>query len=196
MIVLSRAADESVIIGDDFVVTVLTIDDPRVELLIRFTQLQAVAERTVTLQQGQELHIGNDISVAVVDVSGDKARLGFEVPQTTAIHRKEVYEALHSAKKRAGGALFIAAAADQTIRIGKKLSLQVTDVDAGGVRVLARGELLGGAEDGKIINEAREIGPGSNLALGTQITITLVRVAGTLAHLSVVRPGHLRIEVA
>ena len=38
--------------------------------------------------------IGDDIIVTVVDVRGDKVRLGVEHPKGVAVHRKEVYEAI------------------------------------------------------------------------------------------------------
>lgn len=38
--------------------------------------------------------IGDDVIVRVVDIRGDKVRLGIEAPNATPIHRKEVYEAI------------------------------------------------------------------------------------------------------
>lgn len=36
--------------------------------------------------------IGDDVIVRVVDIRGDKVRLGIEAPNATPIHREEVYE--------------------------------------------------------------------------------------------------------
>lgn len=36
--------------------------------------------------------IGDDIKVMIVDVQGDKVRLGIEAPKNVPVHRKEVYE--------------------------------------------------------------------------------------------------------
>lgn len=38
--------------------------------------------------------IGKDIVVAVIDIRGDKVRLGIEAPQDVAVHREEVYLAI------------------------------------------------------------------------------------------------------
>ena len=38
--------------------------------------------------------IGDEISLLVVDIRGDKVRLGIEAPKDVAVHRKEVYEAI------------------------------------------------------------------------------------------------------
>jgi carbon storage regulator len=38
--------------------------------------------------------IGDQISLLVVDIKGDRVRLGIEAPSDVAVHRKEVYEAI------------------------------------------------------------------------------------------------------
>ena len=38
--------------------------------------------------------IGDDIEVTVVDIRGDKVRLGVNAPRTVSVHRKEVYDAI------------------------------------------------------------------------------------------------------
>ena len=35
--------------------------------------------------------IGNDIKIIVVEIRGDKVRLGIEAPRETPVHRQEVY---------------------------------------------------------------------------------------------------------
>jgi cytosine deaminase len=45
-------------------------------------------------QRDQSVMIGDDIEVRVVDVRGDKVRLGINAPRSTSVHRKEVYEAI------------------------------------------------------------------------------------------------------
>tara|TARA_B100000470_G_scaffold197717_1_gene167883 strand:+ start:2614 stop:2775 length:162 start_codon:yes stop_codon:yes gene_type:complete len=38
--------------------------------------------------------IGDEISLMVVDIRGDKVRLGIEAPSDVSVHRSEVYEAI------------------------------------------------------------------------------------------------------
>lgn len=42
----------------------------------------------------QELIVGDDISIMIVDIRGDKVRLGINAPINVPVHRKEVYEAI------------------------------------------------------------------------------------------------------
>jgi cytosine deaminase len=46
----------------------------------------------LTRQRTQSVMIGSDVEMKVVDVRGDKVRLGFIAPNSVAIHRKEIYE--------------------------------------------------------------------------------------------------------
>lgn len=41
-----------------------------------------------------QIMIGDDIVVTVVEIRGDKVRLGIDAPKAVAVHRREVYEAL------------------------------------------------------------------------------------------------------
>jgi carbon storage regulator len=45
--------------------------------------------------------IGDDVEVTIVDVRGDKVRLGITAPKEIPVHRKEVYEAIQREKKAA-----------------------------------------------------------------------------------------------
>ena len=38
--------------------------------------------------------IGDDIKVFIVDIRGDKVRLGIEAPEDVSVYRQEVYEAI------------------------------------------------------------------------------------------------------
>lgn len=40
---------------------------------------------------GEKVHIGNDITVTVIDLQGDRVRLGCDCPIEVPVHREEVY---------------------------------------------------------------------------------------------------------
>jgi len=45
-------------------------------------------------QRDETIMIGDDIEITIVDVRGDKVRLGINAPRTVQVHRKEVYSAI------------------------------------------------------------------------------------------------------
>ena len=45
-------------------------------------------------QRDETIMIGDDIELIVVDIRGDKVRLGITAPARIAVHRKEIYEAI------------------------------------------------------------------------------------------------------
>ena len=49
-------------------------------------------------QRDERIMIGDDIVVTIVDVRGDKVRLGINAPRRIAVHRKEIYEAIQREK--------------------------------------------------------------------------------------------------
>jgi creatinine deaminase len=42
-------------------------------------------------QKDQSIMIGDEIEITIVDLRGDKVRLGINAPRTVSVHRKEVY---------------------------------------------------------------------------------------------------------
>lgn len=48
----------------------------------------------------ESIMIGDDIVITVVDIRGDKVRLGIEAPSHIAVHRREVYEAIQQEKQQ------------------------------------------------------------------------------------------------
>jgi carbon storage regulator len=54
-------------------------------------------------QRDQTIMIGDDIEITVVDIRGDKVRLGINAPPEIPVHRKEVYEAIKRENRAASG---------------------------------------------------------------------------------------------
>ena len=52
-------------------------------------------------QRDQSVMIGEDIEVRVIDVRGDKVRLGFVAPRDVAVHRTEVFDAIRNENRAA-----------------------------------------------------------------------------------------------
>jgi len=52
-------------------------------------------------QKDQSIIIGEDIVITIVDIRGDKVRLGIDCPSEIPVHRKEVYEAIQRENLRA-----------------------------------------------------------------------------------------------
>ena len=51
-------------------------------------------------QRDESIMIGDNIVITVVDIRGDKVRLGIDAPKDVPVHRQEVYDAI----KRGEGA--------------------------------------------------------------------------------------------
>ena len=49
----------------------------------------------------ESIMIGDDIVITIVDIRGDKVRLGIEAPHDIPVHRQEVYEAIKRENERA-----------------------------------------------------------------------------------------------
>jgi carbon storage regulator len=45
-------------------------------------------------KKNESIVIDNDITIVVVEIRGDKVRLGVEAPKEVPVHRREVYEAI------------------------------------------------------------------------------------------------------
>mgnify|MGYP005848649273 CR=1 FL=1 len=45
-------------------------------------------------QRDETIMIGDEVEITVVDIRGDKVRLGINAPRHIQVHRKEVYEAI------------------------------------------------------------------------------------------------------
>lgn len=58
----------------------------------------------LTRKSGEGIRIGNDIRVVILEIKGNQVRIGIEAPETTQVHRDEVYEKIKSANISASSA--------------------------------------------------------------------------------------------
>ena len=52
-------------------------------------------------QRDETIMIGDNIEITVVDIRGEKVRLGINAPSHIPVHRKEVYEAIKRENEKA-----------------------------------------------------------------------------------------------
>ena len=53
-------------------------------------------------KKNESIVINDNINVVVVEIRGDKVRLGIEAPKEVPVHRREVYEAIMRDRQTAG----------------------------------------------------------------------------------------------
>jgi carbon storage regulator len=59
------------------------------------SQKGLTAMLVLSRKKNESIVINNDITVTVVEIRGDKVRLGIVAPKEVPVHRQEVYEAIH-----------------------------------------------------------------------------------------------------
>ena len=52
-------------------------------------------------KRNEQIVIGDKIVITIVEVRGDKVRLGIDAPDDIPVHRQEVYEAIRREKRAA-----------------------------------------------------------------------------------------------
>jgi carbon storage regulator len=52
-------------------------------------------------QRDESIVIGDKVVITIVDIRGDKVRLGIEAPGEIPVHRQEVYEAIQRENRKA-----------------------------------------------------------------------------------------------
>ncbi len=50
-------------------------------------------------KKNESIVINDDITIVIVEIRGDKVRLGVEAPKEIPVHRREVYDAIKLAEK-------------------------------------------------------------------------------------------------
>jgi carbon storage regulator len=52
-------------------------------------------------QRDESIIIGDNIVITIVDIRGDKVRLGIDAPKEVPVHRQEVYDAIQRERAQA-----------------------------------------------------------------------------------------------
>ncbi len=51
-------------------------------------------------QKDESIMIGDNVEITIVDVRGDKVRLGINAPKSIPVHRREIYNAIQREKNK------------------------------------------------------------------------------------------------
>lgn len=87
MLVLSRRVGESVVIGDELIVTITFIGSEAVELTL--TGRDNSFLKSSVLGLNDRLLINDEIQVVLIRLQRERARLGIETPPGTSVARRE-----------------------------------------------------------------------------------------------------------
>ena len=54
-------------------------------------------------QRDESIIVGDNVQITIVDIRGDKVRLGIQAPSDISVHRKEVFDAIQRENQKAAG---------------------------------------------------------------------------------------------
>jgi carbon storage regulator len=98
LLVLTRKAGQSIMIGDDIEVHVTSVvgERARIDVAFRSARGEPVrvgmqVPRVLPMRASQSLTIGDDVEVSVLSVIGEKLRIGIQAPRSVPVYRSEVY---------------------------------------------------------------------------------------------------------
>jgi carbon storage regulator len=57
---------------------------------------RGAAMLVLSRKKNESIIINDNITVTVIEIRGDKVRLGIEAPKDVSVHRREVYEAIQN----------------------------------------------------------------------------------------------------
>ena len=83
---------------------------------------------------------------------------------------------------------------DQWVQIGQSISVAPTDIDASLVRLIARGRVIGGPEDGAAFEKTADLAIGGEMRLGDHVVVSVLAVIGDEVRLGVQSPKHVRVD--
>ena len=83
---------------------------------------------------------------------------------------------------------------DQWVQIGQSISVSPTDIDEKSVRLIARGRIIGGPEDGAAFEKTAEVGVGGEMRLGEHVVVSVLAISGDEVRLGIQSPKHVRVD--
>ena len=54
----------------------------------------------LTRQRGERIMVDDNIIITIIEVRGDRVRIGIEAPRDVSVHREEIYDAIQQGKRR------------------------------------------------------------------------------------------------
>ena len=105
MLVLSRQHNEALVIGDDLLIIVDRIHADFAEFRLVRGPVNMPGEHKLQefhLREGEEFQIAEDVGFTLVQMREEKIRVGVSSPADMAVHRKELYDAIHRDERRRG----------------------------------------------------------------------------------------------
>jgi carbon storage regulator len=57
----------------------------------------------LTRKLGENIRIGDDVKITIVEVKGNHVKLGIDAPPSIKVHREEIYERIQEENRRAQG---------------------------------------------------------------------------------------------
>ncbi len=57
----------------------------------------------LTRKLGENIRIGDDIKITILEIKGGQVKLGIDAPPQVAVHREEIYERIREENRRASG---------------------------------------------------------------------------------------------
>ena len=58
----------------------------------------------LTRKLGENIRIGDDVKITIVEVKGNHVKLGIDAPPSVKVHREEIYERIQQENRRAAQA--------------------------------------------------------------------------------------------
>tara|TARA_B100000945_G_scaffold266885_1_gene226804 strand:+ start:2622 stop:2966 length:345 start_codon:yes stop_codon:yes gene_type:complete len=63
---------------------------------------EAVSMLVLSRRRDESIMIGKEITVTIIDIRGDKVRLGIDAPKSISVHREEVFHAIQKEQSEDG----------------------------------------------------------------------------------------------